>query len=491
MTRGEPQALSGGQADRYRRGVRWLAVAGLGVYVITAIFNIGIVAIDDYFQIMAKVVPAAAYTPDQVVAATGVYSPIPVLLHLGVVRLASMLGILHPYNQLRFDQAFLASFSFLTMWHAGKSCFTPFSESERGRHQLIFTGLLGFYFAAPLFLTRPMVESLVAPFLLLGTALACRYWTNPARWSLVLSTFVFAAGATLRPQAGIVAFALPMAVVYRRRWADLAVLGLAGAAAFVVTGLIDGAIRGGFHESLRTYVAFNLQHSSDFGVSPWYTYLILLLGATLPPAFLARYRGFPWRQRYEPLFPAVAVFGIFVAAHSLVPHKEERFMIPIMPLLLLLLTPLAAWLLEHGPRWRVVYFTGLNLVLLPLMVLNPPQKTGMSLARYLDAHADLRNVILADKAMFVPSVFITHPVAVQFEVPTTPPPCGTAVAVLALGASGRQLARTAGFVRAEQFAPGPLERLVVAINPRHNERRGPVDVYVGSCDTVGTPDPGN
>ena len=489
MTGTEPQAPTKARADSSRRWMRWLGVAGLGVYLVTAISNIGIVAIDDYFQVMSRVVPAGAYTPEQIVAGTGVYNPLPVLLHLGVVRLGSMLGILHPYNQLRFDQAFLAFISFVTMWYAGTSCFAPGTGLERARHQLIFTGLIGFYFAAPLFLTRPMVEALVAPFLLLGTALACRYWTSHARWALVLATFVFAAGAMLRPQAGIVALTLPMAVVYRRRWADLVVLLLAGAAAFVITGLLDGAVRGGFHESLRRYVTFNLQHSSDFGVSPWYTYLLLLVGATLPPAFLAGYRGFPWRQRYEPLIPAVAAFGIFVATHSLVPHKEERFMIPIMPLLLLLLTPLAAWLLEHGPQWRVVYFAGLNLVLLSLMVLNPPQKTGMSLARYLDAKTDIHYLILVDKAMFVPSVFITHPVAVAFEVPTTPPPCGTAVAVLALGAHGRQLAQTAGFVRAARFAPGPLERLVVAINPRHNERRGPVDVYVGSCDTAGTQRP--
>ena len=64
MTGGEPLASSRARADPYRRGVRWLAVAGLGVYLITAIFNVGIVAIDDYFQVMARVVPAGAYTPD-------------------------------------------------------------------------------------------------------------------------------------------------------------------------------------------------------------------------------------------------------------------------------------------------------------------------------------------------------------------------------------------------------------------------------------------
>jgi len=281
MTATEPQAPSEARADSSRRWMRWLGVAGLGVYLVTAISNIGIVAIDDYFQVMSRVVPAGAYTPEQIVAGTGVYNPLPVLLHLGVVRLGSMLGILHPYNQLRFDQAFLAFISFVTMWYAGTSCFAPGTGLERARHQLIFTGLIGFYFAAPLFLTRPMVEALVAPFLLLGTALACRYWTSNARWALVLATFVFAAGAMLRPQAGIVALTLPMAVVYRRRWADLVVLLLAGAAAFVITGLLDAAVRGGFHESLRRYVSFNLQHSSDFGVSPWYTYLLLLVGAVI------------------------------------------------------------------------------------------------------------------------------------------------------------------------------------------------------------------
>ena len=467
-----------------RWGRRWLAAAGLAVYLTTAIVNVGIIAIDDYFEVMAKVLPAAAHTPQQVIAATGIRNPIPDLLHLGIVRLASTLGVSHPYNQMRFDQAFFALFSFLTLWYAGISCFGPYGEPERGRHQLVYTGLLGFYFAAAFFLTRPMVESLSAPFLMLGTALACRYWTTGNRMPLMLATFAFAAAATMRFQTGIAALSLPLAVVCRRRWPDLLFLGVAGALAFVVTGFLDAALRGGFHDSLRAYLLFNLQHSSAFGVSPWYTFLLLLLGATLPPVFLARYQGFAWRQQYEPILPAVAVFGIFVLAHSLVPHKEERFMIPMLPVLLLLLTPLAVWLMAHGPRWRVVLFAALNAVLLPMMVFNPPQKTGMSLTRYLEAHPDIHDVILADKAMFIATVFITHPVAIRHEVPTTPPLCGTAVAALALSASGIQLGQTTGFVRAARFAPGPLERLVVAINPRHNTRRGPVDLYVGACDSA-------
>jgi len=106
------------------------------------------------------VLPAAAHTPQQVIAATGIRNPIPDLLHLGIVRLASTLGVSHPYNQMRFDQAFFALFSFLTLWYAGISCFGPYGEPERGRHQLVYTGLLGFYFAAAFFLTRLMSKML-------------------------------------------------------------------------------------------------------------------------------------------------------------------------------------------------------------------------------------------------------------------------------------------------------------------------------------------
>lgn len=461
--------------------MRWLAIAGLAVWLVTAVVNIGIVAIDDYFELMAKVIPASAHTAQEVITATGIRNPIPVLLHLRIVTLASSLGISHPYNQMRFDQALLALISFLTIWSAGVSCFRPYAEAERGRHQLVFTGLLGFYFAAPFFLTRPMFEALAAPFLLLGAALACRYWNTANRFALVLATFVFAAAAMLRPQAGVVVLVLPLCAAIRRHWMDLFVFAVAGALAFVVTGWVDAVIRGGFHASLRAYLDFNIKHSSSFGVYPWYNYLLLLVGATLPPVFLARYRGLPWADRYGPLLPAVGVFATFVIAHSLVPHKEERFMIPMLPLLLLLLTPLATWLLEHGPRWRVVLFTGLNAVLLPLMVLFPPQRTGMSLTRYLDSHPEIQRVTLADPSIFVASAFVTHPLAVASSPPTAAPACGEAVASLALGQVGKELAAAPGYVRTVRFEPGPLERLVVAVNPRHNSRRGPVDLYVGSC----------
>jgi hypothetical protein len=57
--------------DRQPVGQEMAGCRGTGRLPHTAIVNVGIIAIDDYFEVMAKVLPAAAHTPQQVIAAHG------------------------------------------------------------------------------------------------------------------------------------------------------------------------------------------------------------------------------------------------------------------------------------------------------------------------------------------------------------------------------------------------------------------------------------
>lgn len=461
-----------------------LALAGLALYLIVAITNVGLIAIDDY-TLLRKVLPAAQHTAAEVIARADYRTPLPTLLHLGLASIASTLGIAHPVAQVRFNQAIVGLTSFVIMFLAGLVSFRRLPALERERHQLVFTGLLGFYCLAAFFFTRPMVEALCAPLLLAGTALACA-WYQERRWPLLLwSTAAFAAAAMLRPQVGIAALALPLLLAWQRQWRALGLLALLGGVMVVVTGLPDLVLRGRFHASLLGYVEFNLSHSSRFGTSPWYIFLPTLLLATLPPTFFSRYRGFPWQERYAPLLPAALAFVLFVASHSAVPHKEERFLIPILPVLLLLLTPLAAWLLWHGPRWHRITFAVLNSVLLLLVITNPPQATGMQLAAWVDQHPGIATVTLIDERILVPTAFITHPVVVDTAAADRTrwpgdPACRDALVTLALAGDAATLTDDPTLRRVARFEPGPLERLIVAINPRHNARRGPVEVYLRS-----------
>jgi hypothetical protein len=453
-----------------------VALAGLAVYLLTAIGNVGIFAHDDYVWVMKVVLPAQNHAAAEVIAGAWIRNPVPMLIHLGLVKLANGLGWHHPLAQMRFDQALLGGIGFLALWLAGWMIFSGYDEPARARHRLGYAALLGFHFAAPFILTRPMFESLSAPFVALAAAAACRYHTTGRRWSLAAAVVVLGTGAMIRPQIAVMGLALPIVVVARRRWMDLLVIGAVGIAVLWATGWVDQLLRGRWHESLRLYFAYNVAHTRDFGRDPWYRFILLLAGLSIPPVFFARYRDLEWRARYQPLLPAVLMFALFVTMHSLVPHKEERFIVPVLPLFLLLLTPLAIWVVDHRIRWRIGVFAVVDGILLLLGVINPPQRTGMSLARFLDGHPELSDVVVASADILLPQAFVTHSIAVR-ESTGSVAGCGTVVAVLALDQAAHQFADDSAWTRRDHFEPGPLERLAILVNPRRNTRRGPIDVY--------------
>jgi Alg9-like mannosyltransferase family len=203
----------------------------------------------------------------------------------------------------------------------------------------------------------------------------------------------------------------------------------------------------------------------------------------LPPTFLSRYRGFDVRAAYRDLVPTVLFFVIFVLAHSVVPHKEERFMVPVLPLFLILLTPPATFLLRRsGSYWRVAYFLTINFVLLVLASFNVPQNNIVGMARYLHHHPEIHRVVgVEDTLVLFPTAFILHPVDegkvdlknfAAFPVPD----CHTLVAIRADMARGssEDLSR---YQKIAEFHPGFLERLIVKWNPKNNARRSAIELW--------------
>ncbi len=455
-----------------------MAGCGALLYLITAITNPGIIAIDDYGDVISKIIPAQAHSVQEIVARTGFRSPFTNLVHLAIVKTAYALGVTHPLTQFRIDLAVIGLFSFGVILWAGVTMFAAYAGPERDRHRVVFAGLLGFYFLAPLVLTRPMIESMSAPFLAAAAALACRYRQTGKRWPLVLSIMTLTIGAMHRPQVGACALALVALVIWLRRWKDLAVLAAVGAVCTVASGMLDYRLIGEFHGTLRRYVAINEQYSHDWERSPWYIFPLLFLGLSIPPTFFLRYRGFDWKTRYGPLYATVLFFAVFLAAHMAISHKEERFMIPATPLFLVLLTPLLTYLIEQrqAHRWRVWYFAVVNSVLLLLVVTSAPQRAGLQVARYLDEHPEIGMVTRVGDFLLVPTAFISHPLTIRASktLDADALECGGIVVTLALSNAGREVAADPRLEPLGLFQPGPLERLIVAINPKHNARRGPV-----------------
>jgi hypothetical protein len=458
--------------------LRLLWLLGLLMYVVTAYVNIGIVAMDDYEFGVAEVVPAQNQHNADIIAHAGFRSPVSSLVLVSVSRLALKLGFTDPLAQYRFVLLSVGIFAYCMLTFFARRHFQL--EGSTGK-ETIALFLIGFFWLSPFFFSRPMIESLSAPFVTASAYFACEYWMKGNRRTLVLSVFALMIAAMFRFQVGVCFLAILATFVLRRQWKDGWVLALASAVAFLIPGLVDLALRGSFYASLTSYFAYNLKYSSTFGVTPFYSFVTLFLAISIPPAFWLRYRDLRWREEFGPLLPTVLFFVIFLIVHSAIPHKEDRFMVPILPSFLICLVPLANYVVVHH-RVRAAYFLVLNAFLLVITSFTVEQQNTIGLVLYLAKRPDISRIVGIDATLVLyPTAYASRAPAARSmsadEFTAAPPrDCSTLVAVRkALKDEVPNLDRD--YRKIAEFKPGLLEQLVIRINPASNARRTTIELF--------------
>lgn len=138
----------------------------------------------------------------------------------------------------------------------------------------------------------------------------------------------------VRYQNGVVALGFFLMPFFSRRWRDALAYAGAGCLTGVLGGALDRLTWGTWWQSFRVYAKFNLLegHASEWGTAEPSYYAHCLLDSTGTIAAIVIALGLFWsfaRVRVIPL----TVIG-YVAAHVWVPHKEYRFLMPIVPLAL-------------------------------------------------------------------------------------------------------------------------------------------------------------
>lgn len=139
----------------------------------------------------------------------------------------------------------------------------------------------------------------------------------------------------VRYQNGIFVLTILGVYVARHRWADLRLFVGASLVIALLGGLLDFLTWGGFLHSFAGYVKFNLldDGASRFGVYPWHYYLTTLTSATgalTLVGIVGHVVALDARRAW--LKVIFAIECVYVAAHSVIGHKELRFMLPLVPL---------------------------------------------------------------------------------------------------------------------------------------------------------------
>jgi hypothetical protein len=172
----------------------------------------------------------------------------------------------------------------------------------------------------------------------------------------------------------------------------------------VVQGGIDLFLWGRPFAELTEYVGYNLVHTTTYFDQPWYNYLLLLLGIYIPFFSVAVCFGF--FRRTSPLLLWLPVL-LFLAIHSYFPNKQERFLLPIVPLFFVLgyvaweqWRMASSWWHRRQGLWKgLLRFTwALNTVLLVVLCFSYSKRSRVEALYMLHGAHDVRGLVIEDSA---------------------------------------------------------------------------------------------
>ncbi|MGA3014246.1 MAG: hypothetical protein ABSD71_09440, partial [Bacteroidales bacterium] len=208
----------------------------------------------------------------------------------------------------------------------------------------------------------------------------------------------------LRPQTIFFSFGLFLVVLFERKWKEMITLILGAAIPVIlVQGTIDYFIWGKPFVELIGYVKGNILSAKDYITLPWYNYFLVIFGILVPPISFMLFFGFlkTWKK-YLLIFIPVAVFFIF---HSYFPNKQERFIMPILPFIVI--TGVIGWneLIDRSRFWASharllrgfwIFFWIMNISFMIPVSMVYSKRARVEAMVYLSKYKDIKSILVAD-----------------------------------------------------------------------------------------------
>lgn len=270
----------------------------------------------------------------------------------------------------------------------------------------VLAGLLAATFPASLIFGHRCMTEMAS-----GSALAMAVWLwlDGDRRRTFFAGLLASLAIFLRYQNALVAAGLLVALIASPRRGEAIAFVAGGAVGLLGGEILDWLTWGSPFHSLVAYLRYNLVEgrSADYGVSSWSYYLETAWSSTgISSLAIAAGLIAAWGRARA----LVAVSVAFVVVHSLIGHKEYRFVMSVVPLLLALsavgLQTLLARL-EHmrEPRWRHLPVAVVGIAMGALMVVKTVDATFASTGQWTDEaegagsvwhHWEGANLALAD-----------------------------------------------------------------------------------------------
>ena len=354
-----------------------IMLLALAVRLIAAFFSVGYAMHDDHFNVIEI---AQSWADGGNIGAwlpTGTPAVMPDIshslfytgIHYLLFTICKVIGLQDPQLKMLLVRVLHAFYSLLTVYY-GYKITEKIADKEAAKWAALLLALLWFM---PNLAVRNLVEIVCIPPLLAGTYYVLK---NPNyNWkNYFLSGFIIAFAFSFRYQTALIIAAVGLVFLIQKEWRGFVIYSLGVLLNIFIFQCIADILLWGYPlAEFLGYIQYNILHKADFITGYWFNYSLLISGLVLPPFSVLLWFGYFKNMRAHLLLFLPSF--IFLVFHSSFENKQERFILPFIPYLIIL--GFAGWQnaatqIAFSTKWiRITKYTILIILALNMLLLIP------------------------------------------------------------------------------------------------------------------------
>ena len=321
-------------------------------------------------------------------------------LHYLLFSFFEFIGIFDPQFKMLLVRLLHAFWSMLIIYYGYKITLHLSNISSAN----IVGWMLSVFWIFPMISVRNLTEYVCIPLILYGLWIIIKSNKDTKFLLWFWAGVVLGMAFNIRFQTALLIGSIGLVMLFQNKWKGALIVALGGITSIVIIqGGIDYLVWGKPLVQLFEYVNYNMHNAAKYIVSPWYTYILFLAGILIPPISIFIIIGFfkQWRKLLI-IFLPILIFLIF---HSYYPNKQERFVVTIIPMLIII--GIIGWqqFKEVSIKNKVVlkfirgswiFFWVINfIVLIPITLMYSKQARVESMT-HMAKYGDINNFLIED-----------------------------------------------------------------------------------------------